>query len=108
MASSVEFVEFVCEQLEGTGVVRSRKMFGDYTVYVDDRPMLLVCDDVVYVAKHDELDKLLSSSPTGIPYPGAKERYILDIDDRELTHEVIDILVPLTPVPQKKAKTKTS
>lgn len=108
MASSVEFVEFVCEQLEGTGVVRSRKMFGDYTVYVDDRPVILVCDDIAYVAMHEELEEPLAGCPTGIPYPGARERYILDIDDRELTREVIKVVLPLTPIPKKRTKKKTS
>ncbi len=108
MASSVEFIEFVCEQLEGTGAVRYRKMFGEYMVYVNDRPVVLVCDDVAYVAMHEELKELLSEAPTGVAYPGAKERYILDVDNRELAHEVITILLPLTPLPQKKAKKKTS
>ena len=30
MASSPDFVNYICEQLEGLGAVRSRKMFGEY------------------------------------------------------------------------------
>ena len=45
MASSPEFVSYLCEQLEGTGEVRSRKMFGEYMVYLNDKPVLLVCDN---------------------------------------------------------------
>ena len=30
MASNVEFVEYVCEQIAPCGGVRYRKMFGDY------------------------------------------------------------------------------
>lgn len=45
MSTSPEFVAYLCEQLEGTGEVRSRKMFGEYMVYLNDRPVLLVCHD---------------------------------------------------------------
>ena len=36
MASSPEFVNYICEQLEGLGAVRSRKMFGEYMVYLNE------------------------------------------------------------------------
>lgn len=36
MASSAGFAAYICEQLEGTGAVRFRKMFGEYMVYVND------------------------------------------------------------------------
>ena len=49
MSTSPEFVTYLCEQLEGTGEVRSRKMFGEYMVYLNDRPVLLVCDDTPFV-----------------------------------------------------------
>ena len=38
MSSSPEFVRYLCEQLEGTGEVRFRKMFGEYWIYLNDRP----------------------------------------------------------------------
>ena len=38
MASNIEFVEFVSSQLEKLGIVRYRKMFGDYMVYVNEKP----------------------------------------------------------------------
>ena len=36
MSTSPEFVTYLCEQLEGTGEVRSRKMFGEYMVYLNE------------------------------------------------------------------------
>ena len=49
MATSVEFIEYVCEQIRGVGEVRHKKMFGEYMVYVNDKPVLLVCNDTVFV-----------------------------------------------------------
>jgi TfoX/Sxy family transcriptional regulator of competence genes len=36
VATSVDYIEYVCEQVRGTGNVRYKKMFGEYMVYVDD------------------------------------------------------------------------
>lgn len=34
MATSVDFIKFVCEQIRGYTNVRYKKMFGEYMVYV--------------------------------------------------------------------------
>ena len=44
MATTPEYNEFVCERLEPFGAVRSRKMFGEYMVYLNDKPIITVCD----------------------------------------------------------------
>ena len=102
MGSSVEFAEYVCEQVGGGYSVRYRKMFGDYMVYVNDKPLLLVCDDTVYVKILPQLSGLMAEAEKGVPYDGAKEHYILDIDDRELVNGVIEKIEPLTPLPRKR------
>lgn len=61
MATSQEYIEFVCEQLVGIENVRYKKMFGEYMVYVNDKPVLLVCDNTVYVKKLPEIEELMSA-----------------------------------------------
>ena len=102
MATSVDFIEFVCEQIRSKFVVRYRKMFGEYMVYVNDKPVLLVCDNTVYVKKIAEVSELLGDAACGVPYEGSKEHYILDIEDGALVRKVIDILERVTPLPKKK------
>lgn len=104
MSSTLEFIEFVCEQIRGDHAVRYRKMFGDYMVYVNDKPVLLVCDDCVYVKKLPQIESLMADAECGVPYDGAKEHYILDVEDVEHANEVIKILEEITPVPRKKKK----
>ena len=104
MSTSVEYIEFVCEQIRGTGFIRYKKMFGEYMVYVDEKPVLLVCDHTVYVKKLEVIQELMAESEMGCPYQGAKEHYILDIEDQELSRSVIDILVPITPLPKPRKK----
>ncbi|HAX83710.1 MAG TPA: hypothetical protein DCY15_04310 [Ruminococcaceae bacterium] len=104
MATSVEYIEFVREKLDRFGSVRTRKMFGEYMVYFNDRPILTVCDNTVFVKKFPELSEIMSSAPCGFPYEGAKESYILDIENDELLDQVIPILGNIVPLPKPKKK----
>ena len=104
MATSVEYIDFVRERLDRFGSVRARKMFGEYMVYFNDRPILTVCDNTVFVKKFPELSEIMSSAPCGFPYEGAKESYILDIENDELLDQVIPILGNIVPLPKPKKK----
>ena len=106
MATSTEYIEFVCEQLKGTGEVRYRKMFGEYMAYVNNKPIFLVCDNTVYVKKLDEIKDIMTDAETGVPYQGAKEHYILDIENTELVRAVTAIIEPITPLPKPREKAK--
>ena len=107
MATSVDYIEFVCDQIAGTGEIRYRKMFGEYMVYVNDKPVLLVCDNTVYVKKHDELESKMEQEEKGIPYEGSKEHYILDIENSEFSKEIVFILEEITPIPKPRKKKPT-
>lgn len=104
MATSKEYIEFVTESVQGFEDVRYKKMFGEYIVYVDERPVLLVCDNTVFVKMLPEIAALMESVETGFPYDGAKEHYVLDIENAPLVSDVIRELVKITPVPKKKTK----
>ncbi len=106
MATSVEYIEFVVECLQGCGDIRYRKMFGEYMVYLNDKPILLVCDSTVFVKKLPAVEKLLSDAECGVPYKGAREHYILDIENGELVREVVAILEEVTPLPKPKKPKK--
>ena len=106
MATSKEYIEFVCEQLDGIENVTYRKMFGEYMVSVNAKPLLIVCGNTVMVKKVPELADLMKDAPDGVPYEGAKVHYILDIENRELVRDVIAILEPITPLPKKRVKKK--
>ena len=106
MATSKEYMEYVCEQLRDIDGVTYKKMFGEYMVYVHEKPVLLVCDNTVLVKEVPELAELMRDAPEGYPYDGAKFHYLLDIEDRELTSRVIAILEPITPLPRRRKKTQ--
>ncbi|MCL2484615.1 MAG: TfoX/Sxy family protein [Endomicrobia bacterium] len=107
MATRQDFIDYICEQIAGTGNIRYKKMFGEYMVYVNDKPVLLVCDNTVFVKMLSCVEDLMENSSKGFPYKGAKEHYILDIDDAVLAKDVTRILEKNTPLPKPKAKKKT-
>ena len=55
MATSKEYMDFVCEQIEGIGDISTKKMFGEYMVYLGGKPVLTVCDNTVFVKMLPEL-----------------------------------------------------
>lgn len=106
MASSPDFVNYICEQLEGLGAVRSRKMFGEYMVYLNDKPVIIICDDRPMVKMLPCLEELLRGRPVQPPYEGAKDHYLLDPDDRDTLREAVRLAEEATPLPKKKAPKK--
>lgn len=106
MASSQEYLDYVRAQADGPWTLRTRKMFGDWMVYADDRPILLVCDNTVFIKCLPVVEPLMQGAQRGIPYGGAREHWILDIDDVELTRAAIAALLPVTPLPKKRSRKK--
>lgn len=104
MASTADFIEFVLDQIRDIGDVRYRKMFGEYMVYINDKPIILVCEDTVFIKKHDVIADLMASAETNIPYNGAKEHYVLDIEDKDLAKVVLELLEEVTPLPKPRKK----
>ena len=104
MATTTEYMHYVCERLDAFGAIRSKKMFGEYMVYLNDKPILSICDNTVFVKTLPAIEALMGNADCGLPYEGAKEHYILDIDDGALLQELIPLLEAATPLPRPRAK----
>ena len=104
MACTTDYIDFVCSQLNGMGIIRSKKMFGDWLIYIDEKPVILACDNICYVKKLSVIAELMADADTGFPYDGAKEHYILDIEHRDKAIEIVETLLPAIPYPKKKKK----
>lgn len=106
MATTQDFIEFVVNQIDDAWQPLYKKMFGEYMVYVHRKPLLLVCDNTVYVKILESLCDVLGEAEKGFPYQGAKEHYIVDVEDRDLLSQVLEILEQDIPVPIKRARKK--
>lgn len=103
MATTTEYMHYVCERLDAFGAIRSKKMFGEYMVYLDERPILTVCDDAVFVKMLPQIADLMADAPCGAPYPGAKPHYLIDPDDRALLDRLIPQLLQIVPPKMPKS-----
>lgn len=104
MACSTEFIKFVCDALAPLGEVRSRKMMGDYVIYVNEKCVITACDNTAFVKKLPCIAELMADAESGCPYEGAKEAYILDFQDRQKVLKVIGTLWAVLPFPKSRKK----
>lgn len=105
MATTVDYIEYVCERLSGLNMVVSyKKMFGEYMVYLNLKPVFLVCDNTVFIKKHDCLSERMEKCDVGVPYRGAKEHYIVDIDQKESFQDLAIFIEPFVSVPKPRKK----
>ena len=105
MASKIEFVEYVCEQLSGAGEITYKKMFGEYGLYCDGKPIGVVCDDQLFIKKTAAGAAILPGCPEAPPYEGAKPSFLIEsLDDRELMARFIRATYEELPAPKPKKK----
>ena len=104
MACSTDFIASICNVLAPLGEVRSRKMMGDYVIYVNEKCVITACDNMAYVRKQPCIADLMADAECGCPYEGAKEAYILDFTNPHKARKVIEKLWNKLPFPKSKKK----
>ncbi len=108
MASDLEFVEFVVDQIKGAGDITFRKMFGEYAIYLNGKIVALVCDNQFLVkptnAGRDFIDDVVEAPP----YPGAKPSFLIgeQIEDKDWISNLVRITEKELPEPKPKKKGK--
>lgn len=84
MASSLEFTQYVAEQLSGAGEITYKKMFGEYGLYCDGKLFANVSDDQLFIKITEAGRSLFPDLPEAPPYPGAKDYFLIEnVDDRD-------------------------
>lgn len=107
MASKIEFVEFVADQLREAGTITYKKMFGEYGLYGDGKIFAVICDDQLFIKKTESGQRLCPKLPEAPPYAGA-QNYLLveDIEDRELLTRLVTETLRELPAPKPKKPKK--
>ncbi|MCB5271376.1 MAG: TfoX/Sxy family protein [Candidatus Cloacimonetes bacterium] len=105
MASRAEIADYITAQISGAGAVRSRKMFGEYSIYCNDKVVALVADDQLFVKPTTAGKAYLQDVEEAPPYPGAKPCFLIPEDmwdDAPWLTELIRITEQELPLPKKK------
>lgn len=105
MASSTDFVTYVCDQINGAGTITYKKMFGEYGIYCNNKIIGLICDNQFFVKKTEAGAALYPDHEEAPPYTGAKPHIIIDnVDDKELMAQFIKATYNELPAPKPKKK----
>lgn len=105
MASDAGTVEFLVGQMAGAGEVSARKMFGEYMIYCDGKPVALICDDRLFVKPTAAGEALIGEPTMAPPYPGAKPHFAIEDerwDDAEWLGSLIGATAEALPFPAPK------
>jgi TfoX/Sxy family transcriptional regulator of competence genes len=104
MASDLDYVQYVVDQIKTDGTVTYKKMFGEYLIYLNGKPVVLVCDNTAFVKMLDCIKSSMENEEKGFPYEGAKEHYIINADNSGHLSDVVAVLEKNVPIPKKKKK----
>ncbi|MBO5556088.1 MAG: TfoX/Sxy family protein [Oscillospiraceae bacterium] len=106
MASTKEYLEFVREQLADLDGIRFRPMMGEYVLYCQEKVVGGVYDDRLLLKPTPAALALLEEAgletQRELPYDGAREMLLADVDRRELLCRIVQAVADELPAPKKK------
>lgn len=104
MASSLEFVQYICDQMRFAAPVTSRAMFGEYGLYAEGKFFASVCDDQLFL-KPTCAVRALYSLPEQPAYPGAKPSILVENpEDAAFVSRLARLTLNALPLPRPRRK----
>lgn len=104
MSSTNQYLEFVLDLLGELDDVANRKMMGEYVLYYRGKVFGGIYDDRFLLKVTPSSERLLPDAPRATPYEGGKEMLLVEIEDRDTLHDVVDAMWEELPAPKKKKK----
>ncbi|MBK8954271.1 MAG: TfoX/Sxy family protein [Saprospiraceae bacterium] len=106
MASHQQFVDFVTDQIKGSGEIVAKKMFGDYGIYADGKIFGLICDNKLYIKPTKSGREFIGEVTEAPAYPGAKPSFLIEekIEDGIWLSKLVKISLKELPEPKPKKK----
>ncbi len=106
MASDLDFVEYVMDQIRDAGSISYRKMFGEYAVYLDGKVVALICDNQFFVKPTVAGRAFIGEVVEAPPYPGAKPSFLIDeqLEDSDWMCSLMRMTADELPIPKPKKK----
>lgn len=104
MSSTNQYLEFVLDLLGELDDVAHRKMMGEYVLYYRGKVIGGIYDDRFLLKVTPASEWLLPNAPRATPYEGAKEMLLVEVEDRDTLHDVVDAMWQELPAPKKRKK----
>lgn len=92
MASHRDFIEYVAEQLQEAGTIRTRKMFGEYGLYCNEIFFAVICDNQLFIKVTPQGETAFPHLPKAPPYNGAKNFFLIeDVENQAMLTKLVCI-----------------
>ena len=104
MATDRSFIDYVIEQSGLDDRISSKRMFGEYGIYIDGKIVAFACDNSLFVKAADATATLTAKLPRRPPYPGAKPYPVADelLDDSDQLQALLVATAKAMPEPKVK------
>ena len=102
MASSKEYLDFILEQLSDLEEITYRAMMSEYIIYYRGKIAGGIYDDRFLVKPVKSAIEYLPNAEYELPYDGAKEMLVVDVDNKELLTGLFNAMYNELPLPKKK------
>ena len=104
MATSKDYLAFVLDQLSDLQEISHRAIMGEYVLYYRGKVIGGIYDDRLLLKPTKAAEAIMPDAERDIPYDGAKEMLLVDVDDREALTQLIEAMYPELPEPKKRRK----
>lgn len=110
MASDAQTVTYITDQSGLGSRLSSRRMFGEYALYLGGKVVAFVCDNRLYLKPTEAGRAVLGAPALGAPYPGAKDYFLLEeeLDNPPLLRRAFEATEAALPLPMPKIKRAAS
>lgn len=107
MGTNAATIDHLLDVLADAGTLTTRKMFGEFALYLDGAVVAFVCDDTLFIKPSPGALILLADVEKGPAYPGSKDYLIGSdlLDDPDLCIRALRAVVADAP-PSKPKKPK--
>ena len=106
MATRPQSIADLTDALSDLSGLTTRKMFGEYALYLGGKVVALVCDDLLHIKPTAGALALVPDPVMAPPYPGAKPHICVEgaLDDPDLVIAALRAVAADLPEPKPKTK----
>jgi len=102
MSSSKAYLQFVLEQLSDLKEITYRPMMGEYLLYYKGKLFGGIYDNRLLIKPVKSALAYLSNAVYEVPYDGAKEMLLVDVEDKTFLAGLLQTIEEELPLPKKK------
>ena len=104
MASSKDYLEFILGQLNDLEDITYKAMMGEFILYYKGKIVGGIYDDRLLVKPVKSAVSYMPDAEYELPYDGAKELLVDDVDNRNYLAGLFDAMYDELPFPKPKQK----